>query len=415
LRAAAPAAPTRPPPIGEASEMNGPLNGIRVCDLTIAQFGAHATMMLADMGADVVKVESPRGGDPGRGIALQPDGRSAFFLAHNRNKRSITLNLRRPAGKEIVRRLAAQSDVFVQSWKPGVIERLGLDYEAVREARPDIIYASATGFGPRGPRAHLPAMDMVAQAVGGLAMANAAPGDDAPSPVGPTVADQTGSLVLAYGIVLALLHRFRTGEGQQVDVSLLGSQMTLQAWNIANHFLSGEQTRGGRRNAISPLFTFYRASDSWFAIAIIDERQWPALCSIVNRPDLASDVRFDGRSARDAHRDDLIAILDAAFATRPREAWLREFESADIPCGPVNEYADLARDVQVAANGYLVDVPAGGAAPLKQVGAAVDLSASPGAVRTTAPELGQHTEEVLIELGYGWDEIASLREERVIL
>jgi len=395
--------------------MSGPLEGIRVCDLTIAQFGAHATMMLADMGADVVKIESPRGGDPGRGISLQPDGRSPFFLAHNRNKRSVTLNLRRPAGKEVVRRLAARSDVFVQSWKPGVIERLELDYENIRRARPDIIYASATGFGPRGPRAHLPAMDMVAQAAGGLAVANTAGADEAPSPVGPTVADQTGSLVLAYGIVLALLHRFRTGEGQQVDVSLLGAQMTLQAWNIANFFLTGEQTRGGRRNAISPLFTFYRASDHWFGIAIIDERQWPKLCAIIGRPELAADPRFDGRDARDLNRDALIGILDAAFATRSRDAWLGAFEQEEIPSGPVNAYADLADDPQVAANRYLVDSPGADGAPVRLVGPAVELSASPGEVRTTAPELGQHTEEVLVELGYGWDEIAALRAERVIL
>lgn len=394
--------------------MAGPLEGIRVCDLTIAQFGAHATMMLADMGADVVKIEAPHRGDPGRGIALQSSGRSAFFEAHNRNKRSVAVNLRRPAGKELVRRLAARSDIFVQSWKPGVIERLELDYDRIKTARPDIIYASATGFGPRGPRAHLPAMDMVAQAVGGLAFANAPPDSDEPSPVGPTVADQTGSLLLAYGIVLALFHRMRTGEGQKVDVSLLGAQMTLQAWNIANFFLSGEQTRGGRRNAISPLFTFYRASDAWFAIAIIDERQWPRLCEIVGRPELAADPRFDGRDARAAHRDELLAILDAEFKTQGRDAWLRALEAADIPSGPVNSYADLADDPQVIANGYLVGVD-GVTRPARMVGPAVEMSASPADRLTMAPELGQDTEEVMIELGYGWDEITTLREERVIL
>ncbi|MBI5946953.1 MAG: CoA transferase [Chloroflexi bacterium] len=392
-----------------------PLEGIRVCDLTIAQFGAHATMMLADMGAEVIKVESPRMGDPGRGIALQPDGLSPFFQAHNRGKKSVTVNLRRPAGKEIVRRLAAGSDIFVQSWSPGTIERLELDYERIRQVKSDIIYGSASGFGPRGPRAHLPAMDMVAQAAGGLAMANAAAESQGPSPVGPTVADQSGSLVLAYGILVALVHRLRTGEGQQVDVSLLGSQMTLQAWNIANFLLTGEQVRGGRVNAVSPLFTMYRASDGWFAIAIIDERQWPVLAGLAGLPALADDPRFTGRDARERHREELTALLGTAFASRPRGEWLAAMEQVEIPCGPVNGYADLEADPQVRANGYLATVDVPGHGPIRVVGPSVELSLTPAAVKTAAPDLGQHTEEVLLDLGYGWPEISALREDRVIL
>ncbi len=392
-----------------------PLEGIRVCDLSIAQFGAHATMMLADMGAEVIKVESPRMGDPGRGIALQPDGLSPFFQAHNRGKKSITVNLRRPAGKEIVRRLAAGSDVFVQSWAPGTIERLELDYEHIRRVKPDIIYGSASGFGPRGPGAHLPAMDMVAQAAGGLAMANAATEAQGPSPVGPTVADQSGSLVLAYGILVALVHRLRTGEGQQVDVSLLGSQMTLQAWNIANFLLTGEQVRGGLANAVSPLFTMYRASDGWFAIAIIDERQWPVLARIAGLPGLADDARFAGRDARERHREELTGLLSAAFAGRPRSEWLGAMEQAEIPCGPVNSYADLEADPQVKANGYLATVEVPGRGEIRVVGPSVELSRTPAAIKAAAPELGQHTEEVLLDLGYGWPEITALREDRVIL
>ncbi|KAA0237790.1 CoA transferase [bacterium] len=392
-----------------------PLEGVRVCDLTIAQFGAHATMMLADMGAEVIKIESPRGGDPGRGVALQPNGISPFFQAHNRGKKSITVNLRRPEGKEIVRRLAARSEVFVQSWKPGVIERLELDYEHIRAANPAIIYASATGFGPKGPRAHLAAMDMVAQAAGGFAWANSPPGAQEPNPAGPTIADQAGSLVLAYGILAAFVHRLRAGEGQQVDVSLLGSQMTMQAWNIASFFLSGEQVRGGRAGANSPIFTLYRASDGWFGIAIIDERQWPLLCQVIGQPGLADDPRFNGRAPREANRADLTAVLESAFAGRSRAEWLSAMEAHDIPCGPANSYADLASDPQVRANGYLVEVDIPGAGKLTEVGPPVALGGAPPPVRSAAPELGQHTEQVLLDLGYNWDDIASLRESRVIL
>jgi crotonobetainyl-CoA:carnitine CoA-transferase CaiB-like acyl-CoA transferase len=390
-----------------------PLEGIRICDLTIAQFGAHATMMLADLGADVVKVESPRGGDPGRGVALQPDGISAFFQAHNRGKRSVAVNLRRPAGKEIVRRLAAGSDVFVQSWTPGTIERLELGYDQVREVKPDIVYASATGFGPKGPRAQLAAMDMVAQAAGGLAWANSV--GDEPWPAGPTVADQTGSLVLAAGILAAIIHRLRTGEGQQVDVSLLGSQMTLQAWSIAQFFLAGERPRGGRAGSSSPIFALYRASDAWLGIAIIDERQWPVFCTLVGLPEVGTDERFAGRAAREQRRPELERLIHTAFATKSRAEWLAVFEAADIPCGPVNGYEDLAHDPQVAANGYLREIDVPGHGPMRVVGPAIELSRAPAAFGPAAPDLGQHTEEVLLELGYGWADISRMREEKVIL
>lgn len=388
-----------------------PLNGIRICDLSIAQFGPHATMMLGDLGADVVKVESPRGGDPGRGIALQPDGVSAFFQAHNRSKRSLVVNLRRPAGKEVVRRLAATSDVFVQSWTPGTIERLELGYERIREAQPAIVYASATGFGPHGPRAQLPAMDMVAQAAGGLAWANSV--GEEPWPVGPTVADQAGSLILATGILAALIHRLRTGQGQQVDVSLLGSQMTLQAWSIAQFFLTGERPRGGRAGSSSPIFSLYRASDAWFAVAIIDERQWPVFCERTGLPVLASDPRFDGRAAREQHRDQLVRLLDTAFARKSRAEWLETFEAAAIPCGPVNDYQELALDPQVAANGYLREIMVSGHDPMRVVGPAIAFGTTPASFGIAAPELGQHTEEVLLELGYAWSDISRLREEGV--
>ena len=392
----------------------GPLEGVRVVDLSIGQMGPSATALLADMGADVIKIES-RHGDPGRGVELQPDGSSAFFMTHNRGKKSVTLNLRHADGKEVVQSLVAGADVFVQSWTPGVIERLGLDYDAVRAVKPDIIYASATGFGPEGPRAALPAMDMVAQAVGGLMAANSGADGGEPIAVGPTIADQTGAFVLACGLLLALYHRERTGQGQKVDASLLGGMIALQGWHIAHYLLTGKMAlMSSDRKMRSPLFTYYQASDGWFTIAIIDPRQWPALCRIVGLPDLEEDPRFAETRTRNDHASDLIAILDDRFAEKTRDHWLKLLEAEGIPCGAVHTYQELAEDEQTRANGYIVeaDDPRLGAVPLP--GQPVQLSETPGETRP-APDLGQHTEEVLEELGYSWEKIENLRQARTIL
>jgi len=386
----------------------GVLDGIRITDLSIGQMGPAATALLAAFGAEVIKVESRRG-DPGRGVEVQPDGRSAFFTTHNRGKKSIALNLRHPAGREVALRLAEVSDVFVQSWTPGTVERLGLDYPSVGARKPDIIYASATGFGLSGPRAALPAMDMVAQGVGGLMMANAG-GVGEPVATGPTVADQTGAFLLALGIMLALFHRQRTGQGQHVEASLLGAMVALQGWHIAHYLMTGRMAlMSSQRTRRSPLFTFYRASDGWFAIAIIDPRQWPELCRIVGAPGLAEDPRFAETAARNQHAGELIAILDGLFAQEPRAHWLPRLEEAGIPCGPVQDYGELARDEQALANGYIVRV-GDELAP----GLPLGLSLTPGRLEP-APELGQHTEQVLEELGYSWEQIKALREERAIL
>lgn len=390
------------------------LEGIRVLDLSIGQMGPAATALLADFGADVIKIES-RHGDPGRGVELQPDGSSAFFLTHNRGKKSIALNLRHTEGREIALRLAERSDVFVQSWTPGTIERLGLGYEAVRERNPSVIYASVSGFGPHGPRAQLPAMDMVAQGAGGLMMANAGPDADEPLPVGPTIADQTGALLLAWGIVAALFHRQRTGGGQRVDASLLAGMISLQGWHIAHFLMTGQMAMSSsKRTERSPLFTAYRASDDWFTIAIIDPRQWPSLCEVAGIPELEGDPRFAETQSRNQHAGELIAILDERFNQHDREHWLRLLEAREIPCGPVNTYKDLTEDEQVLANGYVTELADPRLGVTRVPGVPIHLSETPGQLRP-APELGQHTEEVLQELGFAWDTIGRLREGRTIL
>lgn len=391
-----------------------PLDSVRVLDLSIGQMGPAATALLADFGGEVIKVES-RHGDPGRGVEMQPDGASAFFLTHNRGKRSIVLNLRHPEGREIALRLVERSDVFVQSWTPGTIERLGLGYEAVRERVPSIVYASASGFGPLGARAALPAMDMVAQGAGGLMMANAGPDAGEPVIVGPTIADQTGAFLLALGIMLALYDRQRTGQGQRVDVSLLGGMISLQGWHIAHHLMTGRMPlMSSKRTQRSPLFTSYRASDGWFTIAIIDPRQWPSLCEVAGVQDLETDARFADTLSRNERAAELIAILDGHFARHTRRHWLQLLEAREIPCGPVNTYEDLTADEQVLTNDYITGLEDPRLGRIRVPGLPIQLSETPGRL-CPAPELGEHTEELLQELGYAWEDIARLRESRTIL
>lgn len=395
-------------------DITAALHGVRVLDLSIGQMGPAAAALLADFGADVIKIES-RHGDPGRGVELQPNGASAFFLTHNRGKRSIALNLRHADGTEIALKLAEWCDVFVQSWTPGTIERLGLGYETVRGRNPAVIYASASGFGPQGPRAQLPAMDMVAQGAGGLMMANAGPEADEPLAVGPTIADQTGAFLLALGVMLALHYRRETGQGQRVDASLLGGMVSLQGWHIAHYLMTGRMPQmSSERTQRSPLFTYYKAADGWFTIAIIDPRQWPLLCAAAGLPALVEDPRFRETQLRNEHARELIAILDRRFAEQDRGHWLRLLEEREIPCGAVNTYEDLAADEQALANGYITGLDDPRLGELRMPGVPLHLGNTPGQVHP-APELGEHTEAILQALGYSWDDIGRLREERTIL
>jgi crotonobetainyl-CoA:carnitine CoA-transferase CaiB-like acyl-CoA transferase len=403
--------------------MKLPLEGIRVLDWTIWQQGPVATAMLGDLGAEVIKIEARAGGDPGRGL-VRAGGAGLerrpnfYFEANNRNKRSLTLDLKHPEARAIVGRLAARSDVFVQNFRKGVAARLGIDYPALRAHNPRLIYANATGYGPFGPDAAEPSFDQLGLARSGIMFAAGEP-EMEPLAISGGIADQMGAVMLAYGVLAALIARDRFGVGQEVDASHLGSMMWLQGLSISMRLMLGRGfPRQRRRAASNPLWNHYRcADDRWIALGMLQpDRYWKDICRALGRPELADDPRFAEMRARAQHAEQAVAILDQVFASRPRDEWLEILrKGGDFIATRVNAIDDLPDDPQVRANGYVVDFDHPGHGTIQMMGVPVRLSETPGQVREPAPELGQHTEQVLIDLlGMEWDEIARLRESKVI-
>jgi crotonobetainyl-CoA:carnitine CoA-transferase CaiB-like acyl-CoA transferase len=366
--------------------------------------------MLADMGAEVIKVEQRHVGDLGRSLGRQPDGFCAYFEAHNRGKKSLSVDVKRPEGKEIVYKLVARSDVVAHNFRPGVMERLGFGYDTLKQINPRIIYAGASGFGARGPLADRPGYDIIGQGMGGIMVNQGGGPDRDPQTVMPGISDQVGGMMFAFGIAMALIGRERRGVGQQVDTSLYGSQISLQALYLTGALRSGVQ--GARRT--NPVFTAYPCGDGkWLTIGIIDPAVYAPLCQALDRLDLAYDERFGEPFARYANGDALAAEIGAVFLSNTREYWLDRLVAHDVPCGPVQNYVEVGEDTQALANGYITTVEHPKLGPLRVVGVPAQLSETPGSVGV-APELGQHAEEILLTLGYDRDQIAALVQADVI-
>lgn len=393
----------------------GPLTGVRVLDFTVFQQGPQASVIFADMGADVVKVEAPVFGDLGRVIGSKGEERfSPYFLAHNRGKRSITLDLKKPEAVEICLKLAERCDVAVHNYRPGVMERLGLGYDDLRRVNERIIYGHASGWGSQGPRAGHPAFDLAAQAQGGLVGVTGEP-DGYPLPAGAAVADYAGAVNLALAVISALYARERTSRGQKIETSLLGSQIAVQAWEIQYYIAHRRLGKAGRGHHYLPtIWRVFRTANSYVVVGGLPENRWPAFCQAVGRPELEHDPHFADYFQRLAHLDELYAILDEIFLTKTNVEWMELLAAADCICAPVASYEDLLDDPQVRANEYIVDVdhPTQGRMPV--VGAPWRFSDTPAQVAAAAPELGQHTEEILLELGYSWEQIEALREQGVL-
>ena len=402
--------------------MTLPLEGIRVLDWTIFQQGPVAAMMLADLGADVIKIEDRVTGDPGRGMVAVLGaigglkGRNAYFEFNNRGKRSITLDLRKEKGREIFYSLVEKSDVFIHNHRRELAERLELDYKNLIKYNPRLIYACASGWGPKGPEAREGSFDYTGQAKSGFMCA----GEEGFPPQqnycgGP--ADQIGAIMTAYGVITALLVRERYGIGQELDASLLGGMIWLQGLGLAFELIMGKMRHTPRTEAGNPLWNHYGCQDGkWLVLGHLQpDKWWPNVCKVLGIENLEKDPRFADLKARQENTKELISIMDRIFATKPRDEWIKILRENGIICSPVNSLSDLANDEQTLANEYIIDCNHAAWGPVKVAGLPVIFSKTPGKVRVEAPEFGQHTEELLQEiLDYSWDEIIKLKEEEVI-
>ena len=405
--------------------MNKPLDGVRIIDWTIWQQGPVSTMMLADLGAEVIKIEERVGGDPGRGImsvagALvgATSGPNFYFEANNRHKKSLTLDLKRPEAKEIIYKLTEKSDVFVQNFRKGVADKLGIGYEMLSKHNPQLIYASATGYGPFGPDSAEPSFDYMGLARSGIMTAVGEP-DMEPLAIAGGIADQMGAIMLAYGVMAALLSREKHGVGQEVDISHLGSMTALQGLNVACRSMLGQEfKRMHRASAPSPLWNHYKCGDDkWICLAMPQQdRYWGDFCKVLGLEDITNDPRFDTMGKRAENSAELIPMIDKAFSSKPRAEWMKALkEGGDFIYTVVNSIADLPDDEQMLENEYLVDYDHPRIGKTQVVGVPVRLSKTPGDPKGAAPEFGEHTELILTELlDYSWEDVAKMREEEVI-
>ena len=370
-----------------------PLEGLRVLDLSRVLAGPYATMMLADLGADVLKIEHPERGDDTRHWGPPfAEGESAYFLSVNRNKRSAGVNLKDPEGLEKVKKLATNADVVIENMRRGALEKLGLGYEALKELNPGIVYCSITGFGP-GPDEDRPGYDFLIQARGGIMGITGFPDGD-PTKVGVAIADMVCGLQAAMAVLAALHRRSATGEGARIEVPLFESQLSWLANRAQEYLVSGEDVGrlGNAHPSIVPYQTF-DASDKKLALAVGNDTQFKNLCQAVGRPELAGDERFAENPDRVANREELVTILEEEFRKKTADEWVEKIREAGVPCGPVNPLADVFSDDQVLGSGMLQDVKHPAAGTLEMLASPILVDGDRLPIRRPPPILGQHTEE----------------------
>ncbi len=395
----------------QKSERKLPLQGIRVIDFSQILAGPFCTMLLADMGADVVKVEKPNGGDDTRRYGPPfIEGESAAFLTLNRNKRSIVLDLKSEQGLGVVRRMLADADVMLHNFRPGVVERMGLGYDDVSALNPAIVYCAVSGFGATGPYSQRAGFDLVAQGMSGLMSINGFP-DSPPAKVGVPMADLNTGMFCAYGILTAYINRLVTGKGQHVDASLLESGMAYTLYESATYFATGEVAGplGSAHRMIAP-YQAFATQDGYINIGAANQNNWERMCRAVGRDDLLDDARFASNPERMVNIQSLTPIMEETFRTQTTAHWVNVLERAGVPCGPIYNIEQVYADPHVQSRDMAVELQHPKAGGIRNIGVAVKLSDTPGSVRTPAPLLGQHTDDVLTEFGYADADIATLRQ-----
>ena len=388
-----------------------PLDDLKVIDASQILAGPYCTMLLADMGADVIKVEKPNGGDDTRRMGPPfINGESAAFLAMNRNKRSVVLNLKSQDGVDAIKRLVADADVFIENYRSGAMDRAGLGYEALSELNPGIIYCSISGFGRTGPYAERAGFDLVAQGMSGVMSFTGIPGSP-PVKVGVPMADLNAGLYASYGILTAYINRLKTGAGQYLEVSILEAALAYTVWESSSYWATGV-TPGplGSAHRLSAPYQALQTADGYINLGAPNQSNWERMCEAIGRADLLENALYADNAGRLTHQRQLERDLEETFVRRTTSEWMQILNDAGVPCGPIYDVGQVWEDEQITAREMRVDLPHPTAGTVGNIGLAAKLRGTPGSIRTAAPLLGQHTREVLGEAGYSDGEIADLYE-----
>lgn len=395
--------------VDRAPATGGPLAGMKVIELAHIMAGPVCGLMLADMGADVIKVEKPDGDDTRRFLPPDIGGVSAAYLMMNRNKRGIALNLKDPDAVEVLKNLLKDADVVIENYRMGTMEKLGLSYETLREINPGLIYCEISGFGRTGPYANRGGFDLIAQGMSGLmSITGEGPGRP-PVKSGAPVSDITAGILGALGVSAAYARKLITGEGQRVDTSLFEAAITHTYWQSAITFATG--IAPGPMGSAHPLnapYQAFRTADGWLNVGAANQKNWERMLDVIESPELATDERFASNSGRMAHLEALTEVLNGKFSVRSTEEWMTLLEAAGVPAGPVLDIAEMHRDPQVLARDMVTETQHPTAGAVKTIGLPIKFSETPGAVTRPAPLLGEHNHEVLTEIGYDSETIDSL-------
>ena len=393
----------------------GALAGIRVIEVGNFMAAPFCTMQLADLGADVIKIENPDGGDQVRTTAPFLDGESSSFIRLNRNKRSLALDLKSPAGKEVFRKLVRRADLLVENLRPGTMGDLELDWPRLSQLNPRLVYVAASGWGQEGPYAQRPGLDIIAQGMSGLMSITGEEGGRAPVKVGVPLTDLTCALYGAVAALAALRVRERTGRGQFIDVCLFEAGVSLAVWEAGRYFATGEIPRAlGSAHQTSAPYQALKASDGFFTIGATSVPNWRALCKVLGLEQLENDARFAKNHLRHQNRRELIPLIEAVTVAKPVAHWVDRLGAAGVPCGPIQTYDQVFNDPHLAARGFFSEAPHAKLGPVKQIGSPMRLSETPPRMRRAGPLLGEHTAEVLRELDVPEEEIRRLHASGVI-